>query len=140
MTSSKKILLTANVLFAFVDRNHPKHRQAAAFMRYFAQEKFQVFVPLTEINSTYSQLKKHVSYGIAKDLLRTVFVGDLEILYTDEAAAKTALKLALTPGQGDISFNQVLLNVLADKNQISQICSLEFLKTYFGISIFNLPF
>jgi len=140
MTSSKKVLVTSSVLFAFVDRNHPKHRQASAFLRYFAQDKFQVFVPLSEINLTYSQLKKHVSYGIAKDFLRTVFVGDLEILYSDEATAKTALKLALTPGQGDVSFSQVLINVLADKNQIPQICTLDFLKTYFGISIFNLPY
>lgn len=140
MTSSKKILVTASVLFAFIDRNHPKHRQAAAYLRYFAQNQFQVFVPLSEIITTFSQLKKHVSFGIAKDFLRTTFVGDLEILYPDEAAAKTALKLALTPGQGDTSFSQVLINVLADKHQIPQICTLDFLKTYFGISIFNLPF
>ena len=140
MTSSKKVLVTSSILFAFVDRNHPKHRQASAFLRYFAQEKFQVFVPLSEIITVYNQLKKHVSYGIAKDFLRTVFVGDLEILYPDESSAKNALKLALTPGQGDISFSQVLINVLAEKNQISQINTLEFLKTYFGNSIFNLPY
>lgn len=140
MTSSKKVLLTSSVLFAFIDRNHPKHRQADAFLRYFAQNQFQVFVPLSEIITTFSQLKKHVSFGIAKDFLRTTYVGDLDILYPDEATAKTALKLALTPGQGDTSFSQVLLNVLADKHQISQICTLDFLKTYFGISIFNLPF
>lgn len=140
MTNSKKVLLTNSVLFAFVDRNHPKHRQAAAYLRYFGQNQFQVYVPLSEINTTYTNLKQHVSFGIAKDFLRTVFIGDLEILYSDEPSAKAALKLALTPGQGDISFNQVLINVLADRHQIPQIASLDFLKTWFGISIFNLPY
>jgi predicted nucleic acid-binding protein len=140
MSTSKKVLITSSVMFAFVDRNHPKHQQASAYLRYFAQEKFQLYTTISSIVKTHTDLRIHMSYSIAKEFLRAIFVGNIEILYPDEAATKAALKLILSESQQDSNFNHVLTNVLADRNQISQICSFDFAKLYFGISLFNLPF
>jgi predicted nucleic acid-binding protein len=140
MAASKKVFITSSVMFAFIDRNHPKHNQASAYMRYFAQEKFQLYTAISSIIKTHNDLRIHMSYSIAKEYLRAMFVGNIEILYPDEAATKAALKLILSEAQQDSNFNHILINVLADRNQISQICSFEFAKLYFGISLFNLPF
>ena len=140
MTASKKVFLSSSVLFAFVDRNHPKHQQASAYLRYFAQEKFQVSSSLSAVIRTHDDLRKHMSYSIAKDFIRALFVGNIDIIYPDEAATKAALKLMLSQPQQDLSFDQILMNVLADRNQISQICSFETSRFYFGINLFNLPY
>jgi predicted nucleic acid-binding protein len=138
--TSKKVFLSSSVMFAFVDRNHPKHQQASAYLRYFAQEKFQVYSSLSAVIHTHNDLRKHMSYSIAKDFIRAMFVGNIEIIYPDEAATKNALKLMLSQAQQDLSFDQILMNVLADKHGISQICSFETSRFYFGITLFNLPF
>lgn len=141
MTNSKRVLLTSGVLFAFIDRNHPKHNQASAYFRFFAQEKYNLYVTLSSVVKTYNDLRKHMSYAIAKDFVRAMFVGNIEILYPDEASTKTALKLILSETQRDFNnFDHALINVLADRNQIPQICSFEFSRFFFGISLFNLPF
>lgn len=127
-------------MFAFIDRNHPKHQQASAYLRYFAQENFQVYTTLSSIIRTQKDLREHMSYSIAKDYLKTMFLGNIEVLYPDEAATKAALKLILSESQRDFSFDQVIINVMAERLQIPQICSFETSKFYFGITLFNLPF
>ncbi len=141
MITGKRVFLTPSVMFAFVDRNDPKHNQASAYMRYFAQEKYNLYITLSSIIKTYNDLRKHMSYAIAKDFIRACFTGNIEIVYPDEASTKAALKLILSETQRDFNnFDHALINVLADKNQIPQICSFEFSRFYFGISLFNLPF
>jgi len=140
MTTSKKVLLTPLVLFAFVDRNHPRHTQASAYMRYFAQQQFRVFVSITSVVRTYNDLRKHMSYSIAKDFLRAMFTGNIQILYSDEASSRATLKLLLSDVRYENNFEQALINVLADRNQIPQICSFEYSRFYFGINLFTLPF
>jgi predicted nucleic acid-binding protein len=140
MTNSKKVFLTSSVMFAFVDRNDPKHQQASAYLRCLAQGKYNLYITLSSITKTYNDLRKHMSYSIAKDFIRAMFVGNIEIVYPDEAATKAALKLILSETQRDFNnFEHALTNVLADRNQIPQICSFEFSRFYFGISLFTLP-
>lgn len=140
MTTSKKVLITPQVMFAFVDRNHPKHSQASAFFRYFAQQQFQVFVSISSVVRTYNDIRKHMSYSIAKDFLRAMFTGNIQILYHDEALSRATLKLLLSDTRYENNFDQALINVLADHHQIPQICSFEYSRFYFGINLFTLPF
>ena len=128
------------VLFAFVDRNHPRHTQASAYLRYFAQQQFQVFVTNSSVVRTYNDIRKHMSYSIAKDFLRAMFTGNIHILYSDESAYRATLKLLLSDIRYENNFEQALINVLADRNQIPQICSFEYSRFYFGINLFTLPF
>lgn len=140
MTQSKKILLTSSVLFSFIDRLAPKHSQAEAFMRYFAQEQYHVLVASVTIVETYKLLKENISYSLAKDFLRTIFLGSIEVIYPDEILTKTAIRLVLSNSGQDLDFDQALINVMADKNQIHAIASFEYSNFYFGIQPFSLPY
>lgn len=140
MTTSKKIFLTPSVIFAFIDRNDPKHRQASAYFRYFAQEKCHLYIALPSVVRAYNNLRQHMSYSIAKDFIRAIFVGNVEIVYADEAATKMALKLILSETAQNLSFDQALINVLADRHQVPQIYSFEYSNFYFGIQSFTLPY
>ncbi|MBI4099930.1 hypothetical protein HY440_02885 [Candidatus Microgenomates bacterium] len=137
---SRKVLVTPTVLFAFTDRNHPRHSEASAFFRYFAQEKFHVFVTSFSIAKTYDQIKKHTSFSIAKDFLRIIYTGNIEIVYPDEVVTKAALKLLLTNTGVDLGLEHALINVIADRKQISQIAAFEYNNFYFGIQQFSLPY
>lgn len=137
---SKKVFITPSVFFAFVDRNSPKHNQADAFFRYFAQENFHLYTTTFSIIRTYDQIKKHISYSLAKDFLRVIFVGNIEIVYPDEAITKAAIKFVLGSTSFDLNMEQALTNVVADRMQIPQICSFEYSQFYFGINLFTLPY
>ncbi len=137
---SHKVLVTPSVLFAYIDRNHPRHTEASAFFRYFAQEKLHVYVASFSIVKTYDQIKKHMSFSIAKDFLRIIYTGNIEAVYPDEALTKAALRLLLSNTGQDQGIEQVLLNVIADRKQIPQIASFEYNNFYFGIQPFSLPY
>lgn len=137
---SRKVLVTPAVFFAFIDRNHPRHAEASAFFRYFAQEKFHVFIASFSITKTYDQIKKHMSFSIAKDFLRIIYTGNIEVVYPDEALTKAAIRLLLSNTGPDQGVEQALLNVIADRRQISQIASFEYNTFYFGIQPFSLPY
>jgi predicted nucleic acid-binding protein len=140
MTASKKVFLTPSVLFALLDRNHPKHSQSDAYFRFFAKEQYQLFVTDSSVVRTYNDIRKHMSYSVAKDFLRAMFVGNIQIVYPDEPTTRATLKLLLSDTQYEISFEQALTNVSADRFQVSQICSFEFSRFFFGINLFTLPY
>lgn len=137
---SKKVFLTPAVFFAFIDRNHPKNQQSRAFFRYFAQEKYHLTTASFSVLKTYYQLRKHMSYSLAKDFLRTLFLGNIEIVYPDESMMKTALRLILQNTGFDLNFDQALTNIIADRKQIPQICSFEYSSFYYGLQLFALPY
>jgi predicted nucleic acid-binding protein len=140
MAVTKKVFLTPSVFFAFVDRNHPKHSQADAYFRFFTREQYQLFTTISSVIRTYNDIRKHMSYSIAKDFLRAAFTGNIQILYPDEPTTRATLKLLLSDTQYEISYEQALINVMADRQQISQICSFEYSRFYFGINLFTLPY
>jgi len=43
MASSKKVYIARSGFYAFIDRAHPKHEQASAFFRYFAEQGYLLF-------------------------------------------------------------------------------------------------
>ena len=142
MLRSKKVFIGSSVFYAFIDRGHPKHAQAEAFFRYYAQESFQLYTSLPEVISTHENLQKNVGYATARDFLRTVFLGNIEVIYPEESETKNALKLALA-GSGSsqaVTFEQALSNTISDKRRIPQIASFDYSQFYFGIEPFTLPY
>jgi len=140
MARSKKVYITQSAFFALIDRNHPKHPQAEAYFRYFAQEGFHLYTAIFTLNNVYEQLKKHISYSIAKEFIRSVYVGNIEVIYPDNPTTRTALKLILG-GQGpDLELEQALINVISDRKQIPYICTLDQGQYFFGVQPFSLPY
>lgn len=140
MTRSKKVLTTREILFSFIDRQHTKHAEAEAYFRFFANEGYHIYTPSFAVMDTYAQIRKHMSFSIAKDFLRTIYLGSIEIIYPDESTTKNAIKLILSNTSDDLTMDQALINVIADKNQIPQIASFDYQYFYFGIQPFTLPY
>ena len=138
MAISKKVFITESVFFAFIDRAHPKHSQATAFFRYFAQEQYHLYTSHFNLEKAYSQITEKISISLAKDFLRSISLGSINILYPDESDMKTTIK-TLVNYPTELTFSEALTAVLADKKSISQICTFEYLHPLFGLTVFYLP-
>jgi predicted nucleic acid-binding protein len=136
---SKKIFLDSSVLYAFVNRAHPKHPQAAAYFRYFAQEKFQVFTSYPMVEAAYNEIYEKISPSLAKDFLRGISLSSINVLYPSDSDMKAALKTLINYRNTELTFTDSQTAVLANRNAISQIATFDYLHPLFGLSSFNLP-
>ena len=138
-TVTKKVYIEASVFTAFIDRAHPKHETASAYIRYFGQEEYALFTDIHAIMSAYKQIYDNISPSLAKDFLRTLFLSNLNIIYPEEQEIKAALKTLITFQITDLTFDKALSAVLANKRNINQICTFDYLHSLFGQSLFYLP-
>jgi predicted nucleic acid-binding protein len=136
---SKKVYLAPSSFFAFIDRAHPMHEQAAAFFRYFAQEEYSLFTDLPSVLETYRMIYANVSPSLAKDYLRTMSITSMNILYPEEGDSKAALKALVTYQSTDLTFQNAILSVLAYRKGITQVCTFDYLHPLFGLTAFYLP-
>jgi predicted nucleic acid-binding protein len=136
---SKKVYLTASTFEALIDRAHPKHDQASAFFRFFGDEEYILYTDINTITKTYSTIYKDISPSLGKDFMRTMIISDINILYPEEADIKAALKALISYQSNELSFLQALVAILAEKREISQICTFEYLHPLFGQTAFFLP-
>lgn len=139
MITSKKVFLSPSVFCAYVDRVHPKHPHAAAFFRYLGQENYRLFTDLSSVMEAYRRIYQEISPSLAKDLLRTLFVSNINILYPEESDYKAALKALVTYQTTDLTYQEALMAVLANRRDIMQICTVDYLRPLFGLSAFYLP-
>lgn len=137
--TSKKIVIDTSVMFAFIDRAHPKHEQAAAFFRFFAQESYVLFTDDISLIEVYTQMYKDISPSLARDFMRTIALSNINVMYPDENDAKLALKALVGYQSTELTYPKALLAVLANKRGIIQICTLEYLHPLFGQTTFYLP-
>lgn len=137
--TSKKVFVTTELLYAFVDRAHEKHAQASAYFRFFAQEKYFVYTGYLNIIETYRQIYEKISPSLAKDFLRGISLSSLNVLYPTENDMKAALKTLINYRTNELTFAQSQMAVLCNKNSIPQVCTFEYLHPLFGLSAFYLP-
>jgi len=136
---SKKVYISPSVFFAFIDRAHPKHQTAAAFFRYFALEQYSLYTDSISINRAYIELYEKISPSLAKDFLRSLYIGSFNILYPDESDMKAALKTLVNYRNTELTYPDTIIAVMANRNKINQVCSFEYLHPLFGLSLFYLP-
>jgi predicted nucleic acid-binding protein len=139
-TQSKKVFIEADVWYSFVNRADEKHMQAAAFFRFFAQEKYQTFTSYPVIEEVYSNIYKNISPSLAKDFLRGLSLSSVNILYPNEADLKAALKTLINYQNTELTLKESQTAALAYRNFISQICTFSYLHPLFGQTAFTLPF
>jgi len=136
---SKKVFVESSMFIAFIDRAHDKHETTVAFFRYFAQEQYLLFTDINSIIKTYEYIYAKISPSLAKDFLRTIFLSNINILYPDESDSKAALKALVNYQSTELSYDKALVAVLAFRRGIPQICTLEYLHTLFGLTLFYIP-
>lgn len=139
MTSSKRVFIAPDMFFAFIDRAHAKHIHAAAFFRYFAQENYILFTNIVSINNAYHDIYHQISPSLAKDFLRALSLGTINILYPDDTDTKMALKALINYTSTELTFEESLMAVLAYKRNVHSICTFGYLHPLFGQNVFYLP-
>ncbi|MBP9718967.1 MAG: hypothetical protein KBD46_00695 [Candidatus Levybacteria bacterium] len=137
--TSKKIYLTASLFEAFIDRAHPKHEQANAFFRFFGDDEYILYTDIQTIMQAYTTIYKDISASLGKDFMRTMIISDINILYPEDSDIKAAMKALMAYQSNELSFPQALTAVLAEKREISQICTFDYLHPLFGQTPFFLP-
>jgi predicted nucleic acid-binding protein len=137
--TSKKVYIEPSGFFAFINRAHPKHEQASAYFRYFAQEEYTLFTDSHTLTESYNHIYREISPSLAKDFLRTVFLSDINIIYPEERDIKAALKTLVNFQSTELTFSKAIKAVLANRRGISQIFTFEYLHPLFGQSTFYLP-
>lgn len=136
---SKKVYIESSILCAFIDRAHPKHEQATAFFRYFAQEEYVLFTDSISIVSSYDTIYKDISPSLAKDFLRTLALSSINVIYPEEADMKATLKALVNYRSTELTYQKALVAVLANKRGIAQIATFDYLHQLFDLQLFYLP-
>lgn len=139
MALSKKVMVAPSAIVAFVDRANQKHAQAAAFFRFFAQEKYQVYVTYLGIEEAYREIYEKISPTLARDFLRALTLSNINILYPNEADMKAALKTLINYRNTELAFKDAQMAVLSERNGIPQVCTFDYLHQLFGLTSFYLP-
>lgn len=137
--NDKKVIIASHVFTAFLDRLHPNHGQAVTFFRYFSEEQFEVHAVLYTILITYHDIQETMGQSIAREWLRSMFLGSIQVIYPDEATIKTAIKLIMTTKNYNVTIDQAIMNVVADKKHIPFLATFEFFPFFFGVKPFTLP-
>lgn len=136
---SKKVYVSPSGFYALINRAHPKYNQASAYFRFFAQENYSLFTDTLTLSETYEQVYREISPSLAKDFLRTAFLGEINIIYPEESDIKAALKTLVNFQSTDLTFNQALRAVVANRRGISNIFTFDYLHPLFGQNMFYLP-
>jgi predicted nucleic acid-binding protein len=138
-TQSKKVYISSSGFYAFINRAHAKHEHASAFFRYFGLENYNLYTDILTINNTYNRIYQEISPSLAKDFLKTIFLGNINIIYPEESDFKAALKTLVNYQSTELTFGQALTAVLANRRGISQIFTFDYLHQLFGQTTFYLP-
>lgn len=136
---SKKVFIASDTFIAFIDRAHGKHLHASACFRYFAQEKYTLYTSLLSINKTYEVLFENISHSLARDFLKALSLGNMNIIYPEESDIKNTFKLFSTEQSTELTFSKGLMAVLCNKRNIPQICTFDYMPQLFGLQLFYLP-
>ncbi len=137
--ASKKVYIARSGFYAFIDRAHSKHEQAVAYFRYFAETNYFLYTDSTTLIDVYNQIYKDISPSLAKDFLRIIFIGNINIIYPEESDIKAGLKTLVNYQSTDLTFGQALRAVLANRKGVSQVFTFDYLHPLFGQSVFYLP-
>src|SRR5437763_1327002 len=101
---SRKVYISKSAFFAFIDRAHPKHTQAAAFFRYFANAGYQLFTDYVTISETYEQLHQKIGPSLARDFLRSLSFSTINIISPEQNDMKAAVKALTSYRDAQLSF------------------------------------
>lgn len=132
-----KVFLAEDAFFAFIDRAHPKHLHSGAFFRYFAQEHCFLYSNISILSATYQRISDQINESVAKDFLKALSYSNIIILSPETAEMNTAMKVVI--GTSNITLQEALMLVMAERRGISSICTFTPLHQLFGIKTFYLP-
>lgn len=139
MKPKKKVFVAKSAFLAFIDRAKPKHTQSVAYFTYLASAKYQVYTGYNTILETYKTIFEDISPSLARDFLRAIMLGGVNIIYPTEADLKAAVKALNSSQSQDLTLADAQMEALAYRNNIQEIFTFNYLPSLFGLTVFNLP-
>ncbi|SRR5581483_1793278 len=139
MKPKNKVFVAKSAFLAFIDRANPKHTQAVAYFNYLASEKYQLYTGYNTILETYKIVSDDISQALARDFLRAINLGAINVIFPTEADLKAAIKALTSSNSRDLTLNDAQMEVLAYRNNIQQIFTFNYLPSLFGLTPFSLP-
>lgn len=137
---SKKVFITQSVFFAFIDRAHPSHTMAEAYFRHFGENGYQLYTDTATLMACYDALRIHMSVTVAKEFLRAVLYGNIEVIRSQESEERDAVKLLSSNQSASYTYQNALVAVQSYRRNISQIATFHTYTPSFGQVLFTLPF
>lgn len=122
-----------------MDRAHPKHVQAAAFFRYFAQENYQLYSTILSVDEAYTTVYNTISPSLARDFLRVMALSSVNIVYPEAADMKIAVRTLESSNSVELTFTKAFMSVMCNKKSIPQIMTFDYFHALFGLQVFYLP-
>lgn len=132
-------MISADILYAFVDRAHTKYPQATAYFRYFSEQKYQVYTTYSQLVEAYNLIFSKISPTLARDFVRGITLSSINIIYPSESDTKAAIKSLINYRSAELTFTQAQMAVLCNRHNIPQVCTFEYVHPLFGLSQFYLP-
>jgi predicted nucleic acid-binding protein len=139
MKPKKKVFVAKSAFLAFIDRANPKHAQAVAYFNYLAGEKYQLYTGYNTILEAYKTVSEDISPSLARDFLRAITLGAINVIFPTEADLKAAIKALTSSNSRDLTLNDAQMEVLAYRNNIQEIFTFNYLPSLFGLTAFILP-
>lgn len=139
MAVSKKVFLAQSAFIALIDRAHPRHTQAEAYFRYFAQNGYQLYTGYSNIVEANSYIFKNISPSLTRDFMRAIALGSINVIYPDQSIMNAAIKTLIRAQSNELKFEDAQMEVMAYKNGIPQILTFDYLPPLFGLTTFSLP-
>ncbi len=136
---SKKVFIATSAFMAFLDRANPHHVQATAYFQYFSQEKYQLYTGYLNLAEAHREISEKISGSFARDFLKAINLGSINVLYPEPGDMKVALKTLINYRSTDLTFREAQMAVMASRRLINQICTFEYLHSLFGLTVFYLP-
>lgn len=136
---SKKVLIAADVFLAFIDRANPRHLHASAFFRYFAQEHYILYTTPLIVSTTYQELSSRISPAVAKDFVKALTLSSIAVCSPDEGDMRLTCKTLLSSIGSEASFDETFMQSVANRRNITQICTFGYLHPLFRLTTFYLP-
>lgn len=136
---SKKVFLSSSAFIALVDRAHPRHAQADAYFRYFGQHSYQLYTGYFNLIEAYTYIFKNISPSLARDFMRAVSLGSINVIYPDQSIMNASIKTLIRAQSNELKFEDAQMEVMAYKNGIPQILTFDYLPPLFGLTTFSLP-
>ncbi len=138
MPSTHKIFIDSSVLIAFIDRADGNHPRAVKALENLAQQGYQLYTSMQNINETYTSLSREVGATIASEFLEQILQSNIEILFPQKADLISAFRILKTNREKQLTLREVLSATLMQKRAVFQIITFHYWHNLFGTQISNL--
>lgn len=135
MAQPQSIFIDTSAFLAFIDRADINHIKSVRVFELLARHNFQVYTSNLIVVQTFSRLEKDLGFSLAKDFLKTILEGNIQVLHPTESDLKAAYRFLKLNPERQISLMEVVNTHLMDKVRVVSILTFSYWHNLMGTSI-----